>query len=234
MTPMAALGPTARALIESGRSAYRPQGHDRARIGEALRARLGPEALPPHAPAAPLPAASGWSILGGTILGVCLGASVALWALQPGHAPQLTAAASRVAPSIAAAAPIPAAPVREVAQPPAAAALIAAKPLRTAAPPARRDPLSQEVVLLSRATRAIGTGQFNKALSALSEHEERFPNGKLSEERRAANAQALCALGRVSEGRAAQAQLAPQSPAAARAKQACDAAARAASRPQTQ
>jgi hypothetical protein len=47
----------------------------------------------------------------------------------------------------------------------------------------------------------------------------------LEEERRSATAQALCMLGRVAEGRAEQRHLAPQSPAASRAKQACDAAA---------
>jgi hypothetical protein len=61
-------------------------------------------------------------------------------------------------------------------------------------------------------------------LNALDEHQRKFPNGVLNVERRAVKAQALCSLKRVSEGRAVLARLEPHSPAAARAKQLCDAA----------
>jgi hypothetical protein len=85
-----------------------------------------------------------------------------------------------------------------------------------------RDRLAEEVALLSRATTALRAGRAAEALKTLDEHQSRFPRGALSEERRAAKAQALCSLGRMSEGRAELARLAPQSPAAARAKQVCD------------
>jgi hypothetical protein len=62
-------------------------------------------------------------------------------------------------------------------------------------------------------------------VKVLDEHQRRFPSGALSEERRAAKAQALCLLGRVDEGRAELARLAPRSPAAATAQQVCDGAA---------
>jgi hypothetical protein len=78
------------------------------------------------------------------------------------------------------------------------------------------------VVLLSRATTALRAGRAVEALKALDEHQSRFPRGALGEERRAAKAQALCSLGRMSEGRAELARLAPESPALARAKQVCD------------
>jgi hypothetical protein len=87
-----------------------------------------------------------------------------------------------------------------------------------------RDRLAEEVALLSRATKALRAGRAAEALRALDEHQSKFPRGALSEERRAAKAEALCSLGRVREGRAELGRLAPQSPAAARAKQVCDSA----------
>jgi hypothetical protein len=99
-------------------------------------------------------------------------------------------------------------------------AVVSAKP---ALPSARSAPdsLAQEVALLSRATSALHRGNPAEALQVLNEHLRKFPNGLLGEERRAAKAQALCALGRKSEGRSELAHLAPQSPAAAHARQVC-------------
>jgi hypothetical protein len=88
----------------------------------------------------------------------------------------------------------------------------------------RRDRLALEVALLSRATSALSSGRFADALNALNQHQREFPNGLLSEERRAAKAQALCSLGRVAEGRSQLSHLASHSPVASRAKQVCDAA----------
>jgi hypothetical protein len=81
--------------------------------------------------------------------------------------------------------------------------------------------LAEEVTLLSRATSALRSGQPNDALKSLNEHQSKFPRGLLSEERRAARAQALCALGRHSEAEREIAKLAPASPQAARARQLC-------------
>ncbi len=78
---------------------------------------------------------------------------------------------------------------------------------------------------MSRATTALSAGRYADALKALDEHQREFPNGVLSQERRAAKVQALCSLGRVIEGRAQLAHLSAQSPVANRAKQVCDSAA---------
>jgi hypothetical protein len=51
----------------------------------------------------------------------------------------------------------------------------------------------------------------------------KFPKGLLSEEQRAARAQALCSLGRFDEANEKLAGLAPQSPLAVQARQFCDA-----------
>jgi hypothetical protein len=88
--------------------------------------------------------------------------------------------------------------------------------------PRRPDALTREVALLSRAVTALNAGRAREALTALDEHQRQFPRGILGADRQAAKAQALCALGRVSQGRAQLAGLSPQSPAATRAKQVCD------------
>jgi hypothetical protein len=79
------------------------------------------------------------------------------------------------------------------------------------------------VALLARATSSLHAGRPADALKVLDEYQRRFPKGLLAEERRAARAQALCSLGRQSEAETELARLAPQSLAAARARQACDA-----------
>ncbi|MEO7033439.1 MAG: hypothetical protein ABI548_06175 [Polyangiaceae bacterium] len=89
------------------------------------------------------------------------------------------------------------------------------------------DRLAQEVALLSRATSNLRAGRPSDALKALDEYQRKFPTGVLAVEQRAVRAQTLCTLKRVSEGRAEAAHLAPQSPAAARTNQICDAAANA-------
>jgi hypothetical protein len=69
----------------------------------------------------------------------------------------------------------------------------------------------------------LRAGRVSVALKTLDEHRRRFPSGILTEERCAARAQALCALGRQREAQAELDRLAPRSLAAARARQICDA-----------
>ncbi len=224
---MATLGPKARALVDAGRTALRPTDADRDRIATALRAQLGPGTLPPHGSIAPSPiaAAAGWKVVAGTVLGVGLvGVAVYLGRGRgPSPAVQQTSTSRPPVASIATAAPAPpVAPRAEpVATPDGTPAPVAAPPL-VASASRSRDRLAEEVALLSRATSALRAGHAAEALKALDEHQSRFPRGALSEERRAAKAEALCSLGRVSEGRAELARLAPQSPTAARARKACD------------
>ena len=95
------------------------------------------------------------------------------------------------------------------------------------AAPSRRSPsrsedhLAREVALLSRASSELLAARPAAALQALDEHARRFPDGVLSQERAAARARALCALGRTKEGQAELAKLTPGSPHAARAAKAC-------------
>jgi hypothetical protein len=214
---MSNLSPKARALVDAGRSACGPAEADRARLLGALRARLGDEALPLETAGAGRAAAAAgrglWLVSGG-VLGVgLLGGALLFGSRQAQRAPQPAPVVATVQ------APDPVAP--PVAAPPPSAVSTP----ETTEPSARRpaqDHLAEEVALLSRATAALHAGRAADALKALDEHRRKFPKGRLSEERGAARAQALCALGRLDEARAELAGLAAQSPSAARARQICE------------
>lgn len=236
------LSPEAEELVRAGRRAYRPEETDRERILQALRGRLGDAAvlgagatLPPAAPAganAIRSVLSHWKIIGlatlasGGLLVALLGHPTSSPPV-PGVAivPQVAgSAASDVPPATAPAATDVAAPVGEPASP-----QNEAKPARSAearpAPPRHvRDGLSEEVAILARAETALHSARPDVALKALDEHERKFPNGVLAEERTAARIQALCSLGRTAEADAWLARLArmsPHSPNEERARQAC-------------
>jgi hypothetical protein len=65
---------------------------------------------------------------------------------------------------------------------------------------------------LSKATGALNAGRAGEALKALDEHQRKFPNGALTEERRGARARALCTLGLRSEAEQELARLARSAP----------------------
>jgi hypothetical protein len=230
---MAALGLKARELVQAGRSALRPTDGDRDRIAAALRVQLGPAALPPPGSVAPPPvvAASGWKAVLGTVLGVgaTLGALYLAFSPDGNVAPRASHTPPPAVSAVASPPSPPVAPPGEARAPQeeldvAPPAVVAAPATAPSESPALhpRDRLAEEVALLSRATKALRGGRAAEALKALDEHQSKFPRGVLTEERRAARAEALCSLGRTKEGRAELGRLAPQSPAAARATQACD------------
>ncbi|HEY4106042.1 MAG TPA: hypothetical protein VGM44_19210 [Polyangiaceae bacterium] len=227
MTDMATLTPKARELLEKSRSALRPSPADRDRVESALRSQLGPSALPLDMSTAPLPRALGWKLVSGGALGACLVGGALFFAFEPRTKPAAVVPAPTVSAAIADA---PSAQSSDAASAAAvetaAPSTPAAAPTSSSAPavqsaPRRQDHLAQEVALLSQATSALNAGRAQDALKLLDEHQREFPNGVLSVERRGAKAQALCALGRLSEGRAELSHLAAGSPAAARASQVC-------------
>jgi hypothetical protein len=75
----------------------------------------------------------------------------------------------------------------------------------------RRDNLSEEVAILSRAEEELHGGRARNALILLNEHERKYRHGALTEERIAARIQALCALGRGTEADSLLHQLPPKS-----------------------
>ncbi len=228
---MGSLNRDASGVVEAGRRALQPTTADRERLEAVLAARLGPNAFAPSA-ALPAPAHGAttvWRIVGGAALGGCVVAGALFFAPPSGPSaprestvgvrptaaskgddspgatgPDLALGMEVTAPSVSASSALPA----------------ASSPLSA---PRRADTLTREVALLSRAVTALNAGRASEALTALNEHQRQFPRGILGAERQAAKAQALCSLGRLAEGRAQLAQLSPQSPAANRARQVCDA-----------
>jgi len=218
---MSNLSPHAQLLVRAAAKAARPNDADRARLYEIMRGRLGDAAMVGEASvtAGKGIASALWAKVTAATLGVGLliGGGAAATHRAPEHVAKLgrpLIAAERIAPlAFAPSTPVPAA------TPEAATVTVA----RVAPPVARRagDRLAQEVALLSRATGALRSGRPVDALKALNEHQSLFPKGLLAEERRAARAQALCALNRRGEARADLATLGYSSPQAARARQAC-------------
>lgn len=230
-----ALSPKARALIQAHRNARRPTAADRERVTAALRAQLGSAVLPLDTSfgnslmSGDLPRRSGTAFSTYGALGICVVGSVLLLAPKPGT-PAQTATAMHSAPvetmpsPAAEAEPSEAvAAVVEPAKEPSPRAPAASRRARTKAPAApTRDLLAQEVLLLSNATSQLSSGQATSALLALDEHQRRFSNGALSDERNAAKARALCVLHRFTESKAALALVTPGTPFAARVKEECD------------
>jgi hypothetical protein len=226
---MSALSGKARAIIRNGREGLRPAAGDRERLEALIDAKIATSAAAAGAVTTGTFVANAWRLA----LGVALaGGSGALAVSLQEDAPA-PAASVVVAPrmAVATSAPAPARVIVPAVMSPDAlpSASIVKPPRSDAAVNTSRtqtDLLALEVSLLSRATSALRSGRADDALRALDEHKRKFPSGVLSVERRAVRAQALCSLKRVGEGRAELARLSPQSPAAARTKQVCDAAAK--------
>lgn len=224
---MSELGPRAREILRSGRELNRPTDADRERIDQALRERLGAALLLSEGGKAPPAVRPRWPFVMSCMVGAGLVGGGIFFAAR--HAPVATSAPPAVVSAVAVnsaalLAPVPIEPRMPV-RPELPKALALASSERPAAASARpaEDRLAQEVALLARATSSLHAGRAADALKTLDEYQRRFPNGKLTEERRAARAQALCALGRQSEAESELARLAPKSLAAARARQVCDA-----------
>lgn len=91
---------------------------------------------------------------------------------------------------------------------------------------ARATASEDEIVLMKRAAGALRAGQGGEALSLLSEHAARFPQGMLAQERDGLRVLALCASGDAEHARREAErflQRAPQSPLAARIRKGCQA-----------
>jgi len=220
---MAALNPKAHAVVREGRAGLRPPVGERDRLEALLDARLGAMAPSPPIDAARPLRPWGWRFAPPLAIGVALVGAGLFLALRPAPtdapAPPTSSAPLVASAPVQAPEPAPVASARPVPEPGSGATI---EP--PAAVPRAQDRLAQEVALLSRAMSDLRSGRAAESLKLLDEHQRKFPKGILGVERRGARAQAFCALKRVAEGRAELAHLAPQSPAAGRAKQVCDAA----------
>ncbi|HYQ41642.1 MAG TPA: hypothetical protein VER11_06735 [Polyangiaceae bacterium] len=222
---MSELGPRAREILRSGRELNRPTDADRERIDKALSQRLGAALLLTEPLKAPPAIRPRWPFVTSGVIGAGLvGGAIFLATRSPpvvASAPPAVVSAVAVS-SAASPAPVVELPVPQAPEVPKALGPASSeRPAVASARPAE-DRLAQEVALLARATSSLHAGRPADALKTLDEYQRRFPNGKLTEERRAARAQALCALGRQGEAESELARLAPKSLAAARARQVCE------------
>ena len=221
---MGSLNHDASAVVRAGRSALRATTADRDRVEAALSARLGSHAFPPSVKVIPGTRMVTLRAVATAAVGACVVAGVVLFVSKPAPSGPERAPASideaRPAQRVAPPSKAPAVAVEPPVVPTASSAERTSAPVVSA--PRRQDALTQEVALMSRAVAALNAGRAGDALASLNEHERAFPHGILSADRQAAKAQALCSLGRLSEGRAQLAHLSAQSPAASRAKQVCD------------
>jgi len=220
------LSPDAQSFIRGCRSAARPTLAEQERVTAMLRARLGDAALPLES--ATTNASS--AVLHATRLKL---SAVALAIGAAGGALVLSLAGpvhvrSVPAPTLSVVITRQAAPAAPVAEEPASAPPLASSGREPMISSIQRpgDRLAQEVAIMSRATSQLHAGRPAAALKAIAEHQQKFPNGVLAQERRAARVQALCALGRNSEAAPELDRLlraAPRSPTTLRAAQACGA-----------
>lgn len=248
---MTDLDPDTRALLDAARAGDDPSEDDRRRVKRALAAsvaagvafgaaREAAASLPTGAVAS---AASGtvakvglWLSLGlaaglatsGSLVAISQSTRSATDALATSPTPQqvaprsATEAATEAAPPSLAPAGVPVteAPVG-VTSAPTAAATPATRAEPRSAP---ASTLAVETALIESARAALGRGDAVAALRVLDEHEQRFPQGALVEERLASRVFALCGLGRRADASRAAAELlrrAPASPLRGRVQASC-------------
>jgi hypothetical protein len=239
---MSRLSPEAEQLLRAGRAVLRPSDTDRERVLSGLLQRTGnvPDAGAGTTEPSCAAAASKLTLwkATGALAGLVVVGAGAFFALRPepaatpAPAPSATATAKIVA-AVEGALPasaekvLPSAPT-ELAEQPAPqrseespSVTPPRAPAKRRAQPRAGDSLAREVALLSRASSELHAARHAAALQALDQHARRFPDGVLSQERAAARARALCALGRTSEAQVELAKLVAGSPHAARAAQAC-------------
>jgi hypothetical protein len=225
---MSGLSPELQQLVPTYKEAHSPTNADLERIMAGLKARLGDAAFAAvesaqiTAATTASTATTGLLVMKGAGIGLAgLAALGSLWYIGTQRPPPVDASQTQPEPVVALQpqnAPAVNAPAVNAPElPKAEAPLTAATPAvnndaaRAAAPSRPRDKLAEEVALMTRAQAALHGGKPAAALEALSEHERKFGNGLLAEERTAARVQALCALGRTAEASAQSSQLSPKS-----------------------
>ena len=241
---MSHLSENAAKLVRLGRETGRPTAGDRERILAALLQKLGDGVVSGRASALPRPRRVGrlfWLVAAALTVGLAASAatSLGMWhgvsqASAKKAEPPAQIALRLVPPQLrgSQAGPVDSAaaersPLSSGARSSIEAsgsAMAGAGEVASGVPHRRHDRLAEEVAILSRATNSLQSGRASEALRVLEEHQRKFANGELTEERYAARIQALCALGRRSEATAELARLsrmAPGSPHLSRAREYC-------------
>lgn len=213
---MTDMSPQLRSLVTATKAANLPSEAARMRVLQALEVNLGHSAIlesgstivAATGPTAIIKVAA-LSAVGIALLG---GAAWLQWGAskQPSTQPvQVTAALSAAAEPMDRSNPIASVTVEDL--PFAAEPKANAHGTPNSSKGRNRDRLAEEVAVISRAQGEIAAARLDSALRLLDEHERKFPNGILTEERIAARVQALCALGRTTEATAQLNRLSPRS-----------------------
>lgn len=226
------LGPDARSLLDAARDAHDPTAADRTRVKGKVAARIGAAAFGTTI------AVTATSSTARTAAKVGIAAAVGGALLLAGfwwkssHEPVATTPVENK-PAVAATAPAPppvvtdttpAIPVESLAPVPTVAEKKVVAPA-----PAQADPqstLDAELALLTSAKKAINDSDPTRSLAILDEHQRKYPDGILAEERASTRVFALCAANRTAEAKtSAQDFLAkyPRSPSAPRVRASCGA-----------
>lgn len=212
------LGTEAQSLVAAGREWQRPAPTDRQRILEQLRQRIAggsPIMVSMVVPKAGIRGvAQQAQKIALATAAACAVATVTWHVLQRQPAAR-SAELAPVAAALATAGRVPA-PLAPTLAPLSAAESgtdsSATGPAPVKAERSRTNQLGEEVALLSRAETDLHARRWSEALARLDEHARKFPRGTLTQERIAAQVQALCGLGRTGDAETALARLRSVSP----------------------
>ncbi len=201
-----AFSPSVEALVAQERMPPAQPADVRARMLSRAEAAIlaGPPATQP-VPVTRLAAKQ--SLAAGTVAVAAAGIVAAIYFFG-GSAPNVPAAKAPVAAKPPAAVPLERSSAPTSGSEPAPVAPSPrALPVETPVPSARSTSSSrqesgpEEIQLLSRARQADARHDYAEVLSVLSEHERKFPAGRLSEEREVLRVKALVGLGRTDQAR---------------------------------
>ncbi|HEY1536301.1 MAG TPA: hypothetical protein VGF76_19915 [Polyangiaceae bacterium] len=193
------LSPSMEALLDSVRTLDSEPAELRRRALARARAAASVSAL---APRARLRFGGLGLKLAAAFVVVAAVVSAATIRIRAGHEPEPSAVAPKAAAPDALS--IAAPPALPTAQPVAADSGPAlddntSRPAPAVSAHPARERYAQELKVLQPARAAVARGDFSSALSSIAEHQRRFPDGQLSEEREALRVQALSGLGRTDE-----------------------------------
>lgn len=218
---MSELSPRGQALLHASRAALRPNATDRERVLASLREQLGTVAGSAALQAGAQASHALWAVGALALMGVGGAVAMALTS-DPTHGSPAPSPAV-----VSSSAPTTSMPEPTLAMQPAPVPAPASTAMASSSAPSRRaDRLAEEVAILSQAAKDLRAGRAADALGALNEHQKKFPGGLLTQERRAARAEALCSLGRFAEAQSELSVLgrsAAASPLLVRARERCQA-----------
>lgn len=235
------LGPDEKALIAVARAANAPTEVQRARISRGLAVKLAAGAAAPTLAGSTALATVGKIGAGVAIVAAMATGTAYVVASRPAHAPAAPPPRHAVV-AVAPPSPVVTLPTPTVAPAPVSTQSPARASARTHSQPAKASPqrpetspapsvdLAGELALLTQANAAIKRGDVAQASQLLDGYDQRFPSGRLAEERSAAGILVLCATGRTESARVEARRFLerwPRSPLVSRIKASCAAEGRA-------